>query len=87
VPAFHGGLLGDHTTAALIGDILDGRPAAGSGFWRGASDVVGALGSAWQAPGLGRGLEPAWRTLPDPGDCDAVRAAIRRWIGPVASPG
>jgi hypothetical protein len=87
VPAFHGGLLGDHATATLIADVLDGRPAAGSSFWRGASSVVGALGSAWQAPGLGRGLEPAWRTLPDPGDCDAVRAAIRRWIGPVASSG
>src|ERR1019366_5257226 len=31
VPAFHGGLLGDHTTAALIDDVLAGRAATGSG--------------------------------------------------------
>jgi hypothetical protein len=86
VPAFHGGLLGDHTTAALIGDVLAGRSATGSGFWRRAGDVVGALAAAWQAPGLEQGLERAWRGLPDPGDCADVRSAIRRWVGP-ATPG
>ena len=29
VPAFHGGLLGDHTTAQLIDYVLQGRPARG----------------------------------------------------------
>ena len=87
VPAFHGGLLGDHATAGLIGDALAGRSASGSAFWRGVSAVVGALGSAWQAPGLERSLEPTWRGLPDPGDCAGVRAAIRRWIGPASPSG
>ena len=76
VPAFHGGLLGDHTTARLIDDVLAGRPASGSGFWAGTGDVVGALAAAWQAPGLAPGLEPAWRSLPEPSDCagDAPRS-------------
>jgi hypothetical protein len=85
VPAFHGGLLGDHTAAALIRDVIAARPASGSGFWRGAGDVVGSLAAAWQAPGLDQSLEPAWRALPDPGDCAAVRGELRRWIGAEAS--
>ncbi|HWW45445.1 MAG TPA: hypothetical protein VN180_10280 [Acidimicrobiia bacterium] len=80
VPAFHGGLLGDHTTQRLIDDVLAGRPATGSGVWAGTGDVVGALAAGWQAPGLAPGLEPAWRTLPAPSDCAGVRAAIRRYV-------
>jgi hypothetical protein len=80
VPAFHGGLLGDATTAQLIDDVLARRPASGSSFWSGAGDVVGALASGWQAPSLERGLEPSWRTLPSPSDCTGVRAALRQWL-------
>ena len=82
VPAFHGGLLGDHTTAGLIDAVLAGRPASGSGLWAGVAHVVGSLANAWQAPGLARSLEPAWHDLPDPSDCTAVRGTIERWIGP-----
>lgn len=82
VPAFHGGLLGDHRSAQLIGRVLAGRRATGSGFWAGAGDVVGSIAAAWQAPALSPGLAPAWRRLPAPGDCPAVRDAIRRWLGP-----
>jgi uncharacterized membrane protein YuzA (DUF378 family) len=82
VPAFHGGLLGDHTSAQLIGRVLAGRAAPGSGFWAGTGDVVGSIAAAWQAPSLSQGLEPAWRHLPASNDCPAVRAAIRRWLGP-----
>ena len=80
VPAFHGGLLGDHTTAGLIDDVLAGRPTSGSGFWSGAGDVVGALAAGWQAPGLATGLEPAWRSLPSPSDCPGARASISQWV-------
>jgi hypothetical protein len=86
VPAFHGGLLGDHTTAALIRDLVAGRSASGPGFWPGVADAVGALAAGWQAPGLDQGLEPAWRHLPGPDDCAAGRAALRRWID-AARPG
>ena len=82
VPAFHGGLLGDHTSAQLIGRVLTGRAATGSGFWAGAANVVGSLAAAWQAPSLSPGLEPAWRHLPASNDCPAVRTAIRTWLGP-----
>ena len=82
VPAFHGGLLGDHTSAQLIGRVLTGRAATGSGFWAGAADVIGSLAAAWQAPSLSPGLEPAWRHLPASNDCPAVRTAIRTWLGP-----
>lgn len=84
VPAFHGGLLGDHTSAALIGRVLAGRAATDSGFWAGAAGFVGSIAAAWQAPSLSPGLEPTWRTLPDPSDCAGVRAAMRRWLGPDA---
>ncbi|HEY6316710.1 MAG TPA: hypothetical protein VI462_02340 [Acidimicrobiia bacterium] len=80
VPAFHGGLLGDHTTAGLIDDVLAGRPTSASGFWAGTGDVVGALAAGWQAPGLATGLEPAWRSLPSPSDCAGVRASISQWV-------
>jgi hypothetical protein len=82
VPAFHGGLLGDHTSAQLIGRVLTGRAATGSGFWAGAATVVGSLAAAWQAPSLSPGLEPAWRHLPASNDCPGVRTAIRTWLGP-----
>ena len=80
VPAFHGGLLGDHTTQRLIGDVLGGQPASGAGFWAGTGDVVGALAAGWQAPGLATGLEPAWRALPAPTDCTGVRRAIAHFV-------
>ncbi len=80
VPAFHGGLLGDHTTARLIDDVLAGRSATGSGAWAGTGDAVGSIAAAWQTPSLAKGLEPAWRSLPPPGACTAARATLRRWI-------
>jgi hypothetical protein len=81
VPAFHGGLLGDHTSAALIRDAIGGHVRTGSGVWRAAGGLVAAVAAAWQTPGLPRGVEPAWRHLPDPAACAAVRAATRRWLG------
>ena len=65
VAAFHGGLLGDDTTATAIADVLDGRqPDDGSGFWAAVGDAFGATAAAWQIPGLAQGLEPAWRIRP-----------------------
>ncbi len=82
VPAFHGGLLGDHTTARLITDVLAGRPATGSDGWAGVGDAVGSIAAAWQAPSLAPGLEPAWQHLPSPTACTAARDTLRRWIYP-----
>lgn len=80
VPAFHGGLLGDHTTAQLIDDVLAGRAATSSGGWASTGDAIGSLAAAWQAPSLAPRLEPAWRNLPTPGACAAARGTLRRWI-------
>ncbi len=81
VPAVHGGLLGTGAGAELIGRVLDGRPASGSGLWSFAGDVVGALSAGWQAPDLVPGLAPEWRGLPEPSDCAGVRRALARWLG------
>jgi len=79
VPAFHGGLLGDATTARAVEDVLAGRrPSEGSSWWEAVGDTVGALAAPWQTPSLEPALEPAWRDLPDAGDCRAVRAELRR---------
>ena len=86
VPAFHGGLLGDHTTARLIDDVLQGRRTSGSGVWAALGGAVGAIAAPWQAPGLVPSLEPAWHDLASPSNCAAVRGAMTRWIDG-ASPG
>jgi hypothetical protein len=81
VPAFHGGLLGDATTARAIAAVLDDRPPPdGSSWWAAVGDAVNALSSAWQAPGLEASLEPSWRGQPDAGDCRAVRRELRRLV-------
>ena len=80
VPAFHGGLLGDRTSAALLLHVLRGEPASGSSFWSGVADVVNAGAAAWQAPDLVASLVPTWRGLPEADDCPAVRAELRRWL-------
>jgi hypothetical protein len=82
VPAFHGGLLGDHTSAELLRHVLRGEPATGSSFWSGVADVVNAGGAAWQAPDLVTSLVPRWHSLPEADDCAAVRAELRHWLGP-----
>ena len=81
VPAFHGGLLGDDTTARHVERVLAGkRVPEGSGFWAVLGDGVNALASGWQAPDLEPRVLSAWRDLPD-SDCRAVRAELRRWVG------
>jgi len=80
VPAFHGGLLGDDTTARHVEQVLAGnRVPDGSGFWAALGDGVNALASGWQAPDLEPSVLSEWRDLPD-SDCRAVRAELRRWV-------
>ncbi|MCJ7439712.1 MAG: hypothetical protein MUP97_18390 [Acidimicrobiia bacterium] len=80
VPAFHGGLLGDDTTARHVEQVLAAdRVPNGSGFWAALGEGVNALASGWQAPDLEPSVLPEWRDLPD-SDCRAVRAELRRWV-------
>jgi hypothetical protein len=79
VGAFHGGLLGDDTTAAAIAAVLDGNePDNGSSFWSAVGATLSATAAPWQAPGLAPALEPAWTGQPtDDEDCTAVRAELQ----------
>lgn len=81
VPAFHGGLLGDGATAELVGKVLRGEPATGSGAWSTVSDVINAGASPWQVPSLEQDLEGAWASLPSPTECAAARQELHAWVG------
>lgn len=80
VPAFHGGLLGDGTTSDLVGHVLRGEPATGSGLWAGVGDVVNGGAAAWQVPSIEQDLVGAWATLPADDACVAARGELRRWL-------
>lgn len=79
-PAFHGGLLGDDGTARVVRQVLRGGAVDAQSRWRSTERVVQALASPWQVPSLAKSLEPAWRGLPDPDDCPAMRRALRHYV-------
>jgi pimeloyl-ACP methyl ester carboxylesterase len=80
VGAFHGGLLGDATTAEAIQAVLAGKePNAGSSFWQAAADTLSATAAAWQAPSLGPDLEPAWHDQPTT-SCADIRATLQQRV-------
>jgi len=87
IPSFHGGLLGDDTTARAIEELLAGEePDEGSSFWAAVGDTVNALATPWQAPGLAPDLESAWShqvhtDAPTERDCDRIRATLRARVG------
>jgi hypothetical protein len=80
VPAFHGGLLGDGTTQAIIAKVLHGRDPDRSGFWESVGDVVNAGAAAWQVPDLERSLVPSWGDGEGAHRCARVRRALREWV-------
>jgi len=79
-PAFHGGLLGDAATARMVTRVVRGESVDASARWRTPARAVQALASPWQVPSLVASLEPAWRGLPDPDDCPAVRRALHDYL-------
>jgi hypothetical protein len=80
VPAFHGGLLGDATSARLVRRTVRARSVDPSDFWDGVGDVVAAGAAAWQVPDLEQSINPQWAALPAK-RCAAVRAELRRRVG------
>jgi hypothetical protein len=84
-PAFHGGLLGDSTTADLVTRTLHDRPVGTSGFWRFTEKVVQAGASPWQVPDLDASVNAPWRGKSST-PCAAVRRELRAWIGTAAQP-
>jgi hypothetical protein len=80
VPAFHGGMLDDATTASVVAQVIAGRPLAGDSGWSWAEDLIQAGASAWQVPGLSSSVNDAWSHAPRADDCPAIRAHLRSWI-------
>lgn len=81
VPAFHGGLLGDDTTARHVEQVLAGRrPPSGSSSWQAIGDGIAALAAPWQAPDLDASVLEEWRDLPQVPACAAVRRSLREWV-------
>ena len=78
-PAFHGGLLGDATTADLVTRTLGGHAVSTSGFWRFTEKVVQAGASPWQVPDLDQSVNPPWHGKTS-APCAAVRAQLRSWV-------
>jgi hypothetical protein len=80
VPAFHGGMLDDTTTASVVGEVIAGRPLTTDDGWSWAEDVIQAGASAWQVPGLVSDVNPAWDHDPSADDCPAIRSNLRAWL-------
>ncbi len=81
VPAFHGGMLDDDTTAAVVAQMIAGKRVSVDEGWSLAEDVIQAGASAWQVPQLTTGVNAAWAHQPDPDNCAAIRAHLRQQLG------
>jgi hypothetical protein len=80
VPGFHGGMLDDASTAAVVRDVLDGRAVTDHDGWSFTEGVVQAGASAWQVPSLATDVNEAWSDAPGDHDCGSVRAHLRAWL-------
>jgi hypothetical protein len=77
VPAFHGGMLDDDTTAAVVSRMVAGKRVRTDHAWSLAEEVIQAGASAWQVPQLTTGLNASWAHEPDPDNCVAIRAHLQ----------
>jgi hypothetical protein len=50
VPAFHGGLLGDHAVLDTVRNFLDGRRVSGPRDLRSAAEILSSAAAAWRMP-------------------------------------
>jgi hypothetical protein len=81
VPGFHGGMLDDARTASIVTQVVAGKRVAPDDGWSLAEEVISAGASAWQVPQLSSTINALWSHGPDPRDCDAIRAHLRREMG------
>jgi hypothetical protein len=81
VPGFHGGMLDDASTASIVMQVVAGRRVEPDDGWSLAEDVLSAGASAWQVPQLSSTVNTTWSRSPDPDDCPAIRAHLRREMG------
>jgi hypothetical protein len=82
VPGFHGGMLDDASTAAVVERVLEGRPVHEHEGWSLTEDVIQAGASAWQVPALAADVNEKWAREPADGDCAAVRRHLRESLSP-----
>ncbi len=80
VPAFHGGMLDDATTATVVAQVIDGHRPTTHDAWSVTEDVIQAGASAWQVPALSEGVNDAWAHQPSSDDCGAIRAHLHSWL-------
>jgi hypothetical protein len=85
VPAFHGGMLDDATTATVVADVVADRPLARHAGWAWTEDAIQAAASAWQVPTLAPDVNHAWANDPSAGDCRAIRTHLQAWVGGVGA--
>jgi hypothetical protein len=78
VPAFHGGMLDDGTTAEVVRHMASGTRVRVDEGWSFAEEVIQAGASAWQVPQLAPSVNAAWVGAPDPDDCRAIRGHLQR---------
>ena len=78
IPAFHGGMLDDASTAAIVRRVVAGRAVPRDEGWTLAEEVIQAGASAWQVPQLSTSINDAWHGAPSSGDCRAIRAHLER---------
>jgi hypothetical protein len=82
VPGFHGGMLDDASTAAVVERVLEGRPVREHDGWSLTEGVIQAGASAWQVPALAADVNEAWAREPADGDCAAVRRHLQVSLAP-----
>jgi hypothetical protein len=78
VPAFHGGMLDDGTTAEVVRHMASGTRVRVDEGWSFAEEVIQAGASAWQVPQLAPSVNAAWVGAPDLDDCRAIRGHLQR---------
>ena len=77
VPGFHGGMLDDASTAAVVQRVIAGRAVGGDDGWSFTEGVIQAGASAWQVPALAPDVNDEWAKQPADGDCAAVRRHLQ----------
>ncbi len=82
VPGFHGGMLDDASTAAVVERVLEGRPVQEHEGWSLTEGVIQAGASAWQVPALATDVNHEWDREPAEGDCAAVRRHLQSSLAP-----
>jgi hypothetical protein len=82
VPAFHGGLLAESSVREVVARYLDHGTVPAPTLWPVAQQILRASAAAWQVPELPLTLNSSWSGPAGRSpSCQAMRAALRQWLG------